>query len=99
MQSVMPSCSCFNQELCRENSSALKKDRSEYVKSHWKGSEIYSFGRSATQIFLRRLTMVADISEDFEPPSKRFLATPLILNEIKWNKNSVVPLSYLNLLD
>ena len=52
-----------------------KKDR--VVKSIWKGSEIYRFNRSLTQNFLRRLTSVADIFEDFERPSKDFLATPL----------------------
>ena len=57
----------------------LKKDRSRYVKSHRTGSEIYSFSRSATQNFLHRSTMVADIFEDFEPPSKKFLATPLVI--------------------
>ena len=47
------------------------------MKSHWKGSEIYRFSRSVTRNFLCRSTMVADIFEDFEPPSKKFLATPL----------------------
>ena len=52
----------------------------EYMKSHWKGSEIYRFSRSTTQHFcLRRETMVANIFEDFEPSSKKFLPTPLIL--------------------
>ena len=36
-------------------------------------SEIYYFSRSTTQNFLRRPTMVANIFEDFEPPSKKFL--------------------------
>ena len=49
----------------------LKKDRLQYVKSHWKGSEIYRFSRPATQNFIRRPTMVADIFEDLEPPSKK----------------------------
>ena len=79
MQRVMLSCSCLNQELSRENSSAAKKDRLEYVKSHWKGSNIYRFSRSVTQNFLHLSTMVTDISADFEPPSKKFLATPLSL--------------------
>ena len=62
----------------------LKKDRLQYVKSHWKGSEIYRFGHYSTQNFIRRPTMVADIFEDFEPPSKKFLATPLMkLGEFK----------------
>ena len=60
----------------RESSSAAKKDRLEYVKSSWKGSKIYRFSRSATQNFIRRPTIVADIFEDFEPPSKKFIATP-----------------------
>ena len=47
------------------------------MKSLWKGSEIYRFSRSATQNFLGRPTMVTDISQDFELPSKKFLATPL----------------------
>ena len=79
MQRVMLSCSCLSQELSRENSSAAKKDRLEYVKSHWKGSNIYRFSRSVTQNFLHLSTMVTDISADFEPPSKKFLATPLSL--------------------
>ena len=53
----------------------LKKDRLDYVKSHWKESEK---SRSAFQNPLRRSTMVANIFEDFEPPSKKFLATPLL---------------------
>ena len=59
-----------------------KKDRLEYVKSYWKGSEIYCFSRSVTRNFLCRSTMVVDISEDFEPPSKKFLATPLQTGKI-----------------
>ena len=55
----------------------LKKDWLEYVKSHRKGSEIYRFSRSATGNSLRRPSMVAEISHDFEPHSKKFLATPL----------------------
>ena len=55
----------------------LKKDWLEYVKSHRKGSEIYRFSRSATGNSLRRSSMVAEISHDFEPHSKKFLATPL----------------------
>ena len=78
MQSVTPFGSCLKQELGRENSSAAKKDRLGYVKSHWKGSEFYRFSRSVTQIFLHQSIIVADISEDFEPPSKKFPATPLI---------------------
>ena len=56
----------LDQELRRENSSATEKDRLEYVKSHLRGSKIYHFSCSATQIFLCPATMVADISEDFE---------------------------------
>ena len=48
----------------------------EYAKYHWKESEIYRFSRSITQNILRRPTMV-DIFGDFQPPSKKFLATPL----------------------
>ena len=77
MQSVMPSCTYLNQELGKENRSAAKKDRLEYVKSHWKVSQIYRFSRRATQIFVRRPTIVADIFDNFEPPSNKFLATPL----------------------
>ena len=77
MQSVMPSCTYLNQELGKENRSAAKKDRLEYVKSHWKVSQMYRFSRRATQIFVRRPTIVADISDNFEPPSNKFLATPL----------------------
>ena len=61
----------------RESSSAAKKDRLEYVKSSWKGSEIYRFSCSAAQNFILQPTMVANIFEEFEPPSKKFLATPL----------------------
>ena len=69
MQSVMPSCSCLNQG--RENS-FVRACRLECVKSLWKASEISLFSRSATQP-----TMVANIFEDFESASKKFLATPL----------------------
>ena len=31
----------------------LKKDRLQYVKFHWKGSEMYCFSRSSTQNFLQ----------------------------------------------
>ena len=37
------------------------------------------FSRSLIQNFLCRQTMVPDNFEDFEPPSKNFLATPLDL--------------------
>ena len=60
----------------RESSSAAKKHRLEYVKSSWKGYEIYRFSCSATQHFIPRPTMLADIFEEFEPLSKKFLATP-----------------------
>ena len=62
----------------RENSSDAKKDRLEYVKSYWKVFEIYRFSRSGTQNVLCWPTMVANIFEHFEPPSKKFLATPLL---------------------
>ena len=55
----------------------LKKDRLQYVKSHWKVSKIYRFSRPTTENFLHQATMVADIFEDFELPPKKFLATPL----------------------
>ena len=66
----------------RKNSFVAKKDGLEYVKSHWKESEIYSFSCSVTRNFLCRSTMVANIFEDFEPPSKKFLATPLLCSNI-----------------
>ena len=67
---------CFNASLSRY--------------SHWKKSEIYRFSRFATQSFLRRPTMVANIFEDFEPPSKKFLATPLYnLNNLYLLKPSI----------
>ena len=50
------------------------------MKFHWKRSEIYRFRRSLTQNFLRRPSMVADIFEDFVPPFKNFLATPLSIS-------------------
>ena len=59
----------------KESSSADKKDRLVYAKSSWKGSEIYRFSCSASQNSIPRPTMVADILYDFEPPSKKFLAT------------------------
>ena len=69
----------------REGSSLAKKDYvSEYVKSSWKGSQIYRCNRSTTQNFIRRSTMVANIFEDFEPPSKKFLATPLNTDHLLW---------------
>ena len=55
----------------------LEKTGWKTVKSSWKGFEIYGFRHSATQHFFRRSTKVADIFEDLEPPSKKFLATPL----------------------
>ena len=40
--------------------------------------------------FRRRLTMVSEIVEDFEPPSKKFLATPLYLElEILRNSSTI----------
>ena len=61
----------------QKNFSETKKDTIEYLKSHSKGFEIYRLSCSTTPNFLRRPTMVADIFEDFEPPSKEFLATSL----------------------
>ena len=45
----------------KKNSSAATKYRLEYVKSQWKGSEIYPFSSSTSQDFLCWPTMVADI--------------------------------------
>ena len=59
----------------RESSSVAKKDRLEHVKSHWKKSEIHCFSRSTTQSVLVQPNMVADISDNFKPPSKKVLAT------------------------
>ena len=44
---------------------------------------MYRFSRSLTQNFVCRTTMVADVFEDFEPPSKHFLATPLSIFRIR----------------
>ena len=52
----------------------------EHLKSHWKGSDIYRLNFSTTPNFLHRPTMVTNIFEDFEPPSKKFLATSLPFN-------------------
>ena len=61
----------------KKNSSETKKDTIEYLKSYSKGSEIYRLSCFTTPNFLRRSTMVTDNFEDFEPPSKKFLATSL----------------------
>ena len=69
----MLSCSSPNQELRQGSlSSAAKKDRLEYVKTSWKGFEIYHFSRFANQNFIRRSTMVTDIFEGFEPPPSKY---------------------------
>ena len=47
------------------------------MKSHWKGSEIYHFSRSATQNILRRPAIVTDIFEEFQQPFQKFLTAPL----------------------
>ena len=47
-----------------------KKDMLEYVKTNSKGSEIYCFSRSATPNFNPRPNMLANVFEDFQPPSK-----------------------------
>ena len=65
--------------LCKKNSSETKKDTIQYLKSHSKGSEIYRLSCSTNPNFFPRPTMVTNIFEDFEPPSKKFLATPLII--------------------
>ena len=56
----------------RESSSVDKKDRLVYVKSSSTGSKIYRFSCSATENFIPRPTVVADIFDDFESPSKNF---------------------------
>ena len=61
----------------KKNSSETKKETIEYLKSHSRGSEIYRLSCFTTPNFLRRLTMVTDIFENFDPPSKKFLAMPL----------------------
>ena len=61
----------------RDSSFAAKKDRLEYVKSSRKRSQIYRFSCSATQNFITRPAMVADIFEEFEPSFKKFLTAPL----------------------
>ena len=43
-----------------------------------KGPKKYRFRCSASKNLLRRPNMVADIFEEFEPPSKSFLSTPLL---------------------
>ena len=61
----------------QKDSSETKKDTTEYLKSHSKRSEIYPFSCSTTSNFLCQPTMVIDIFEDFEPPSKKFLGKSL----------------------
>ena len=58
--------------LCKKKKKILrlKKDTIEYLKSHSKGSEIYRLSYSTVPNFLRQPTMVTNIFEDFEPPSK-----------------------------
>ena len=68
----------MSQSRVRENKSAVKKDKLEYVKSYWEGSEFYRFSCSGSQNILRRPTTVADIFKGIEPPSKKCLATSLI---------------------
>ena len=65
--------------------------RLKNVKSSWKGFEIYCFSCFPIQNFIPRSTMVADIFEEFEPPSKNFLATPLTRSNILPRKN--IPIS------
>ena len=72
MQSVLLSCPCINQEL---------RQGEQFVKSYWKGTKIYRFSRYITQNCLRRQP-VANIFEEFEAPSKNFLATPLLCIDI-----------------
>ena len=43
----------MSQSRVKLNSSAAKKDKLEYVKSYWTGSEIYLFSCSETQNVLR----------------------------------------------
>ena len=54
----------------KKKRSETKKDTREYLKSHSKGTEIYCLSCSTVPNFLRRPTMVTNIVEDFEPPSK-----------------------------
>ena len=61
----------------QKDSSETKKDTTEYLKSHSKRSEIYPLSCSTTSNFLCQPTMVIDIFEDFEPPSKNFLGKSL----------------------
>ena len=61
-----------------------KIERLENVKPYWKGVENGRFRCSIKQAFLCQPSVVADIFEDFEPASKKFLATPE-----KLEKNSV----------
>ena len=78
----MPYAKCYavlliSKSTVKVGRTVLKKDRLDYVKSYWKGSEIYRFSRSATPNFLHRPSMMVKISEDFEPPYKKFLAMSL----------------------
>ena len=75
----MSSYSYLSLEIRYKEQFCGKKDSLEYVKSHWKRSEINLFSCSLTQKVRRRrptmVDMVSDIFEDYEPPSKNFLAT------------------------
>ena len=65
----------------QKNISGTKKVTIEYLKSHSKESEIYRLSCSTIPpTFLRRPPMVTDIFEDFEPPSKKFLARPMFID-------------------
>ena len=63
----------------QKNNSETKKDTIQYLKSHSKGSEIYRLRCFTNPNFFPRPAMVTIIFEDFEPPSKKFLATHLII--------------------
>ena len=67
--------------LCKKKkkiSGKTKQDMIEYLKAHSKGSDICHLSCSTIPNLLCRPTMVIEILEDFEPPSKKFLATPLL---------------------
>ena len=79
MQSVMPSTQVSGRRVF-----SAKKDRLDRVHEIvLKGPGIYRFSHSVTQNFFLWPTMVADIFKDFDLPSKKFLAIPLLL---KWKR-------------
>ena len=81
-QFQLPYATCYAVLLMSQSRVKVKRTvlqlKKRYVECHLKESQIYRFSRLTTQNFLRRSpTMVADIFEDFEAPSKKFLATLL----------------------